>query len=144
MARGSSSLPKRSLLIGRSSACDIVIDHPEVSGRHAILSITQEGLYEIQDIGSKNGVYVNGERVIKKVLHEGDKVALGSYELDWLSILKNPPTPMGGSDSPTRLTRASFQGKGVLRTIGWVILAVIVVFLILWFGVRPFIPGLAE
>jgi pSer/pThr/pTyr-binding forkhead associated (FHA) protein len=144
MARGSSSLPKRSLLIGRSSACDVVIDHPEVSGRHAILSITQEGLYEIQDIGSKNGVYVNGERVIKKVLREGDKVALGSYELDWLSILKNPPAPMGGSDSPTRLTRASFQGKNVLRTIGWVILAVVVVFLILWFVVRPFIPGLAE
>jgi pSer/pThr/pTyr-binding forkhead associated (FHA) protein len=95
MAKGSSSLPKRSLLIGRSSACDIVIDHPEVSGRHAILSITQEGLYEIQDIGSKNGVYVNGERVIKKVLHEGDKVTLGSYELDWLSILKNPPYSYG-------------------------------------------------
>jgi len=32
----------------------------------------------------------------------------------------------------------------VLRTIGWVILAVVVVFLILWFVVRPFIPGLAE
>jgi len=144
MARGSSSLPKRSLLIGRSAACDVVIDHPEVSGRHAILSITQDGLFEIQDIGSKNGVYVNGERIIRKTLQEGDRVTLGSHEIDWLSILRNPPRAGVGSDSPTKLTRAPIKGKNILRGLALIILAVIVVFLILWFVVRPFIPGLAE
>ncbi len=144
MAKGSSSLPKRSLLIGRSAACDVVIDHPEVSGRHAILSITQDGLFEIQDIGSKNGVYVNSERVIRKTLQEGDKVTLGSYEIDWFSILKNPPQSMGGSDSPTKLTRVPVKGKNIIRNAALIILAVILVFLILWFVVRPFIPGLAE
>ncbi len=144
MAKGSSPIPKRSLLIGRSSACDVVIDHPEVSGRHAILSITPDGVYEIQDIGSKNGIYVNGDRVIKKALQEGDKVLLGSYELDWLTILKNPPASAGGSDSPTRVTRVPFQGKSALRTVLFVIAAVVAVFLLLWFVVRPFMPGLAE
>ncbi len=142
MARGSSSLPKRSLLIGRSAACDVVIDHPEVSGRHAILSITPDGLFEIQDIGSKNGVYVNGERIIRKTLQEGDRVALGSHEIDWLSILKNPPQTGGGSDSPTKLTRVPIKGKNILRNLALIILAIILVFLILWFVVRPFIPGL--
>ncbi len=144
MVKGSSSLPKRSLLIGRSAACDVVIDHPEVSGRHAILTITPDGRYEIQDIGSKNGVYVNGERTVKKFLQEGDRVTLGSYELDWLEILRNPPSPLGGSDSPTKSTRVPIKGKNVLQNIALIIGAAIIVFLILWFVVRPFIPGLAE
>jgi len=144
MARGSSSLPKRSLLLGRSAACDVVIDHPEVSGRHAILSITQDGLFEIQDLGSTNGVYVNGERVIRKTLQEGDRVTLGSHEIDWLSILKNPPQARGGSDTPTKMTRVPIKGKNIFRGLALILLAVLVVFLILWFVVRPFIPGLAE
>ncbi len=144
MTKGSSSFPKRSLLIGRSAACDVVIDHPEVSGRHAILSITPDGLFEIQDIGSKNGVYVNGERVIKKILQDGDKVTLGSYEIDWLDILKNPPESKGGSEGPTKLTRVPIQGKSVLKNIALIVVAMVIIFLILWFVVRPFIPGLAE
>ncbi len=139
-----SATVKRSYLIGRSSACDIVINHPEVSGRHAILTITPEGRYEIQDIGSKNGVFVNGERVVRSSLKETDKVTLGSYELDWLEILRNPPQKGGGSDSPTRLTRVPIRGKAVARNLVYILLAAAIVFLILWFAVRPFIPGLSD
>lgn len=135
---------KRSYLIGRSSVCDVVINHPEVSGRHAILTVTPEGRYEIQDIGSKNGVFVNGERVVRAYLKESDKVMLGSYELDWLEILRNPPKREGGSDSPTRLTRVPIQGKAVVRNVLYILLAVAIAFLILWFVVRPFIPGLGK
>ncbi len=144
MAKVGHTLPKRSLLIGRSAACDVVVEHPEVSGRHAILSITHDGHYEIQDIGSKNGVYVNGERVIKKILQEGDKVSLGSHDIDWLNILKNPPPSKGGSDSPTRVTRVPIQGKNVARTLLYVAGAILIALLLLWFVVRPFIPGLAQ
>lgn len=133
------ALPKRSLLIGRSSECDVVINHPEVSGRHAMINILPDGTIEVRDIGSKNGIYVNGEKVLHAVLRSGDKLTFGSYLVDWEEILRNPPPATGGSGSPTRVTRISTPTKNIWRTMAWVIGTAVVVLAILYFLVRPWI-----
>lgn len=70
-------LQKRSLVLGRDPACDIVVDDAEVSRRHARL-IAQSGGYAIEDLGSTNGTFVDGERIRTVVtLRPGASVRLG-------------------------------------------------------------------
>jgi ABC-type multidrug transport system ATPase subunit len=67
------------LLFGRDRACDQVLDYPMVSRRHARLSRVGAG-FQIEDLGSSNGTYVNGVRVRDPVVvRPGDRIGLGSY-----------------------------------------------------------------
>jgi serine/threonine protein kinase len=66
------------LTIGRSPDCQITIEDMNVSRRHAELLLTSPG-YKIQDLGSKNGTFVNGKQVTGVYpLSPGDEVMLGS------------------------------------------------------------------
>ena len=66
-------------LIGRTRACQLRVDDPTVSRRHARLLIVRE-LCTIADLGSRNGVKVNGEQISDaRVLADGDLVAVGSF-----------------------------------------------------------------
>ena len=56
------SLNQSMLILGRDPMSDIVVNDPEISRNHARLTYTTEG-YEIQDMGSTNGTYVNGRRL---------------------------------------------------------------------------------
>ena len=73
-------LRKPSMVIGRSKECDIRVSDPNVSRRHA--EIRQEaGAYWIVDLGSTNGLSVNGRQLKRSRLDEGDRITLGSTEL---------------------------------------------------------------
>jgi hypothetical protein len=68
------------VLIGRSRDCDVQIDDPNVSRRHA--EIRRDGdAWVIADLGSTNGVKVNGGRVAEAELHPGDEIMLGLVKL---------------------------------------------------------------
>jgi hypothetical protein len=73
-------LDDRVVVVGRSSACDITVDDPNVSRRHAEIR-PEEGAYWIVDLGSTNGVTVNGERVERARLAPEDTVLLGTTEV---------------------------------------------------------------
>lgn len=73
-------LTKPVVLVGRSHLCDIKIDQNSISGKHFKLEKTPEG-YRIQDMGSTNGTWVNGERVQSQILADGDIISIGKYEL---------------------------------------------------------------
>ena len=67
-------------VLGRSTSCDIRLDDPNVSRRHA--ELRQDGTsYWIVDLGSTNGVDVNGARVDRVKLEPGDTVTLGEIQL---------------------------------------------------------------
>ncbi len=68
-------------IVGRSHDCEIVLDDVGVSRRHAQLSPV-EGGWTIQDLGSTNGVVLNGREIrAAELLHAGDRIELGSTEL---------------------------------------------------------------
>jgi hypothetical protein len=74
------SVDKRSVVIGRSKDCDIRVADPNVSRRHA--EVVQEGTaYWVQDLGSTNGLTVNGRRQQRAKLGDGDTITVGSTEL---------------------------------------------------------------
>jgi len=72
------------LLIGRHPECDLRIDVPQVSRRHCCLAMAYDRLV-IRDLGSRNGVRVNGRLVEEVQLRPGDEVAIAHfiYRLEW-------------------------------------------------------------
>jgi pSer/pThr/pTyr-binding forkhead associated (FHA) protein len=71
----------KQLIIGRSSELDIVLVEDMVSRKHAKITL-QAGKISIEDLGSTNGTFVNGEKVKTSRLKEGDRILVGT------SILK--------------------------------------------------------
>jgi len=66
-------------LLGRSEACHVLLDDVLVSRQHA--RIVVDGEVRIEDAGSANGVFVNGNRVQKGTLEDGDTIHIGNQRL---------------------------------------------------------------
>jgi ABC transport system ATP-binding/permease protein len=70
-------LPAKAMRIGRIPDNDLVLSDLDVSRHHAELRKSPTGSYEIVDLNSHNGTYVNGQRVTSKLLSEEDLVSVG-------------------------------------------------------------------
>jgi HD-GYP domain-containing protein (c-di-GMP phosphodiesterase class II) len=98
--------------IGRSSRCDLTLSHQLVSRTHAEVVYTGVA-YEIRDLGSVNGTYVNGRLAPSAQLDDGDHVTIGDFTMEfhfeketprstdsfvvlYSSIAKNPPIRVHG------------------------------------------------
>ena len=68
------------VLIGRSRDCDVMLDDPNISRRHAELR-RENGQWVVADLASTNGVKVNGRRVQEAPLSPGDEITLGLEKL---------------------------------------------------------------
>jgi ABC-type multidrug transport system ATPase subunit/pSer/pThr/pTyr-binding forkhead associated (FHA) protein len=66
--------------IGRSPSCDVVLDDPLVSRKHAELRGLEGGRWQLRDLGSYNGTFVNGRRVTEAVLDPLDLIGIGGSE----------------------------------------------------------------
>jgi predicted component of type VI protein secretion system len=64
--------------LGRSKECECVLEDPNISRRHAQLRRNSSGDWQIVDLGSTNGIKVNGRRVDTSRLSPGDDVTLGT------------------------------------------------------------------
>jgi hypothetical protein len=77
---GRHEVKERRVVLGRSRDCDIQVSDANVSRRHA--ELRQEGAsYWIVDLGSTNGTEVNGKRVKRAKLSDGDTITLGSTRI---------------------------------------------------------------
>src|SRR5215472_1602506 len=74
-------VPDKQILIGRSSDLDMVLVEDMVSRKHARIAMQADQIW-IEDLGSTNGTFVNGEKIKRARLKEGDRVLIGT------SILK--------------------------------------------------------
>lgn len=63
-------------LVGRNQECDLRLDSPKVSRRHCCLALAYDRLI-LRDLGSRNGVRVNGREVAETQLFRGDEIAIG-------------------------------------------------------------------
>lgn len=73
------------MVIGRDPSCDFHINTSMVSRRHAVIAL-KWGSYVITDLNSKNGTFVNGEKVTEKSIRDGDEILVGTIKC----IFKNP------------------------------------------------------
>jgi len=92
------------LIIGRADECDVVIDDRQVSRRHA--RIRQEGdRFLLEDLGSKNGTFVNGQEITgRHVLQNDDEVQIAlCCRLAWVAAGATAPLPSGEESHGLRL-----------------------------------------
>ncbi len=70
--------------VGRNASCQLSLDDPLVSRRHALLTVGEDGV-TIEDLQSRNGVVVNGQKIGGRVaLSSGDRIVIGAQELTLL------------------------------------------------------------
>jgi DNA-binding response OmpR family regulator len=97
-------LANKSLTIGRLADSDIVIVDRLASRRHAVLE-RQQGQYAIRDQGSRNGTFVNGQRISEPhVLRDGDEIQIG---LEFKALYIDPEA------TGALVTDAIVRGRGL-------------------------------
>jgi pSer/pThr/pTyr-binding forkhead associated (FHA) protein len=74
------ALARAVTVVGRHPSCDIVIDHPAISGRHLIFRGVDTTVY-VEDLASTNGTKVNGLAVSHQVVHHLDLIEIGRHKI---------------------------------------------------------------
>lgn len=83
-------MPPGEFVVGRSSMCNLALDDALVSRRHATIAVTTDGAH-VMDLGSRNGVSVNGEKIDgRRKLSHLDRVTIGSHELVLVEVPDRP------------------------------------------------------
>jgi hypothetical protein len=94
-------------VVGRREFCDVQLDHPSLSKRHAVL-IKTEGLLILRDLISTNGTKVKGQRIRWAALLPDDRISFGSLKF---RVYLGPDDLPG----PSERSRSAANGKGNSR-----------------------------
>lgn len=110
----------RDVIVGRSSDLEMVLVEEMVSRRHARIRLS-DGTVNIDDLGSTNGTFVNGERITHAKLNEGDRVLIGSNILKVVSASEqsgSSPARVKVGVEPPPMERSSGRPGGDARMSG--------------------------
>ena len=81
---------KRIITVGRNSDCDVVLSHESISRNHATIEKKGENDFVIADLGSLNGTYVNGRRVVGTMkVSQNDNIIIGRFQLSLSGKVKD-------------------------------------------------------
>ena len=119
------------LTIGRDEECSVVLDDSNVSRFHARLVFHNAAIW-VQDAGSRNGVFLNGKRVVRhKQLSPGDELVIGdhAFTLD-LETLEAPMSLTGSTVNASDLPEEVSRRNPLLV----IVMAVLVLSALLWLG----------
>lgn len=98
------AVPIGAFFIGRGVDCQLSLDDPMVSRRHACLHVAERSA-RLEDLGSRNGVLLNGVRIDKiEPLHDGDVIRVGTHDLGFYFSADSRPV---SSRRTTRDTRTN-------------------------------------
>lgn len=123
-------LDKPIMLLGRHAECDLQLNSRKVSRRHCCVAVVRDCLI-VRDLGSTNGIRINGERVAEGKLKAGDELTIGNFRyqvcLDHIPGLPVAPAiqknrnatvndPVADSDVPVPIEEPAGLGRGVIPT----------------------------
>jgi len=108
------AIKRNKLLIGRAEECDVRPLSEDVSRRHCAVHVGPSEVW-VEDLGSRNGTFVNGDKITAKVrVKDGDIIRVGALEL---KVSCNEPTAKAGSeDDVSRWLMADDQPAGMFDT----------------------------
>jgi adenylate cyclase len=92
-------LLKPQIVIGRRSQCDVVLAFANVSAEHCQLEL-REGFWQVRDLGSRNGIKINGERCDSGWLRPGDELSIArhAFRIEYEAAGGHPPAQEGEDD----------------------------------------------
>jgi pSer/pThr/pTyr-binding forkhead associated (FHA) protein len=112
-------LDRPRLLVGRDAACDVVLKHPSVSRRHAVIEGTPAG-FVIEDQRSANGIRIDGQPVSKAPLEAGRALQIGSLAFRIEEVpppeAEPPAEASAAPPSPVRPVLAAPSGASGMST----------------------------
>ncbi|HEY8924527.1 MAG TPA: DUF4388 domain-containing protein [Polyangia bacterium] len=97
--------PNREIVIGRSSELDMVLVEDMVSRKHAKI-VTDEKVVTIEDLGSTNGTFVNGEKVRVSEIKDGDRILIGTSIIKLVATAGEQNTSITENEARSRLVVA--------------------------------------
>ena len=92
----------REIVIGRSSELDMVLIEDMVSRRHASIGLHGDEI-SIADVGSTNGTFVNGEKIKRARLKEGDRILIGTSIIKLVSV--DPASQVSEAEAKNQLEK---------------------------------------
>ena len=95
---GTECFAQSTLTIGRSPEVDLQLDDDIISRTHTEVNVTAEGLV-VEDLGSSNGTFVNGEPVERCFVDSRDEVSIGSFTLKFKLLAKKKPKVRFGDET---------------------------------------------
>lgn len=101
-------LPVGSVLVGRDETNELPLEATGVSRKHARVSCTATGEVEVVDLGSRNGTFVNGRRIERSALRDGDEVRFGEAVVR-LRFLGRPAAPGEGGGKVGELSAREYE-----------------------------------
>jgi pSer/pThr/pTyr-binding forkhead associated (FHA) protein len=110
------AIKRNKLLIGRAEECDVRPLSEEVSRRHCAVTVGPTDVW-VEDLGSRNGTFVNGTRIETKTrtkVADGDLIRVGSLELR--VSCQTVATPKGDGEDVSRWLMADDDGPGTSDT----------------------------
>lgn len=112
------NLAQNLLVIGRSAECDIIVNDPKCSRKHAKVEWTEYG-YEVQVLSDNNSLKVNGSGVEQALLADGDVVCLGDTEIQFNLIQFQAPAISQHLNQPAAAPAWSVQPVPAHTVIGY-------------------------
>lgn len=110
-------LLKKKLRVGRREGCDVILRFPNVSSVHCLMEI-EEGYWFIKDLKSRNGIKVNGKRIVqglRKRLDPGDQLSIAKHIFE----VKYEPHLLGAFGAPPQDEEMdSLFSQGLLQRAG--------------------------
>ncbi len=85
-------LDKPTLTVGREPTCEIAIDNLGISRQHCKL-VNRGDAFVVQDLGSANGTFVNGKKIVEHYLNDGDEIFIGKYILKFSNDSQTKAAP---------------------------------------------------
>jgi len=85
-------LDKPAFTVGREPACEIAIDNLGISRQHCKLLVRGDA-FVVQDLGSANGTFVNGKKIVEHYLNDGDEIFIGKYILRFSNDTQTKAAP---------------------------------------------------
>ena len=95
-------------VLGRHDSCDIMLEDKTISRKHARLEIKDDKAF-VEDLGSRNGTYVNGQKVVRRQVSAQDTVVIGKFSLVVEGLA-------AASDRPAQARAAESRGEATILT----------------------------